>query len=244
MKRLPLLLTFSFLLASPALAGEVLIPVAYRGAGANGTLWKTEIVVANLSPHNAAPRPVTIAFHRDNGETDEITTPLTPGEVLAVPDAVFSWFGVENGGGIVLVAWEDAPNVRFTARARVYNAGAHGEYGQSVPGLDTWKLVSDNYLPGLSGVDGNRTNVGVANPYASPQIAWIELIDTTGESRGAFAATIPARSFRQFNDIFSYFETGPLHAAMVRVSGMSMPIYAYASIVRNDTGDATFVMQP
>jgi hypothetical protein len=31
---------------------------------------------------------------------------------------------------------------------------------------------------------------------------------------------------------------------MVRISAATLPVYAYASIVRNDTGDATFVISP
>jgi hypothetical protein len=185
--------------------------------------------------------PATVTLHRDNGETLEVHLHLSPMEVLAIPDAVHDWFSIENGGGIVRVTWE-GDQARIMARARIYNVGEHGEYGQSVPGLDTWKLVSHHYLTGLSGIDGNRTNVGVSNPTTTDALVWIELIDTAGVSHGAFATGIPARSYRQYNDIFSHFQTGPLNAAMVRVVSTNVPIYAYASIVRNDTGDATFVM--
>ena len=243
MKRSTLLL-LSLLLSTTAFAGEVLIPAVYRGAGANNTLWRSEIVVSNVSSNLTAPTWTTITFHGDDGRTKEVRMPLSPKEVMAVPDAVRAWFDVENGGGIVRITWDDAPQVRIIARARIYNAGEHGEYGQSVPGVDTSRLVTEHFLPGLSGVDGNRTNVGVSNPSAAATIVWIELIDTSGESRGAFATSVPARSYRQFNDIFSHFQAGPLNAAMVRVVASDAVVYAYASIVRNDTGDATFVMQP
>lgn len=243
MKKTALLL-LSFFFATEAIGGEVVIPVAYRGAGAFDTLWRTEIVVSNVSPEITAPVQTIISFHRDNGETSSVRMPLSPKEVIAVPDALAAWYDVESGGGIVRVTWDDGPGLRILARARIYNVGEHGEFGQSVPGVDTWKLVSENYLPGLSGIDGNRTNVGVANPFPTDTLIWIALYDTSGAMRGAFATNLPARSFRQFNDIFSHFQAGPLNAAMVRVSGVSAPIYAYASVVRNDSGDATFVMQP
>lgn len=232
------------LLASSALAGEVLIPAVYRGAGLNGTLWRTEIVVSNVTTNPVLlPVPTTVSFHRDNGETIEVHIPLSQMEVLAIPDAVHDWFSVENGGGIVRITW-DVPNARIAARARIYNVGEHGEYGQSVPGMETSKLVTEHFLPGLTGIDGNRTNVGVSNPYDTETLIWIELFDTSGLSRGSFATAVAPRSYRQFNDIFSHFQAGPLNASMVRVRSMSTPVYAYASIVRNDTGDATFVMQP
>ncbi len=233
------------LIASSVVAGEVLIPVVYRGGGANETQWRTAITISNVStePQQIFPVPVTITFHRDNGESLEVRMPLAHREVVSVNDAVHQWFSLESGGGIVRVTW-DEPSARIAARARIYTVGEHGEYGQSVPGVDTWKLVSDHFLPGLTGVDGNRTNVGVSNPSNTTTIVWIELFDTSGLSRGSFATALGPRSFRQFNDIFSHFQAGPLSAAMVRVTGMNTAIYAYASIVRNDTGDATFVMQP
>jgi hypothetical protein len=234
-----------FVLTSPALAGEVLIPVVYRGGGVNDTQWRTDITIANVTTHpqQALPVPVTITLHRDNGENLEISMPLARMEVVSVRDAVYQWWSVESGGGIVRVTWDET-DARIAANARIYTTGEHGEYGQSVPGVDTWTLVSEHFLPGLSGVDGNRTNVGVSNPSAASTLVWIELFDTAGTSRGAFATAVGPRSFRQFNDIFSYFQAGPLNAAMVRVSGVSASVYAYASIVRNDSGDATFVRQP
>jgi hypothetical protein len=243
MKRIAILVLL--VLSTSAFAGEVLIPVAYRGGGANGTQWRTDITISNVTtaPLQIAPVPVTITFHRDNGENLEVSMPLAKMEVLSVTDAVYQWWSVENGGGIVRVTW-DAPDARIAAHARIYTTGEHGQYGQSVPGLETSRLVTEHFLPGLSGVDGNRTNVGISNPSTTTALFWVELFDTAGNSRGSFATGVPARSFRQLNDIFSYFQAGPLHAAMVRITASNVPVYAYASIVRNDSGDATFIHQP
>lgn len=244
MKRVAVL-SLLLLLALPALAGEVLIPVVYRGGGVGGTQWRTDITISNVStePQQVLPVPVTITFHRDNGEALEIAMPLARMEVVSVRDAVYQWWGVEGGAGIVRVTWAE-PTARIAANARIYTTGENGEYGQSVPGVETSRLVSEHFLPGLSGVDGNRTNIGVANPSSVTTLIWIELFDTAGHSRGSFATAVGPRSFRQFNDIFSHFQAGPLHAAMIRVSGVSAAIYAYASVVRNDSGDATFIRQP
>lgn len=236
-----LFLSLLVLFASSAAAGEVLIPAVYRGAGANDTLWRTEIVVSNVTRDpQIAPVQTTITFHGDNGQTHQVSMPLSQMEVIAVPDAVREWFDVESGGGIVRVTWEGSA-ARIFARARIYNVGEHGEYGQNVPGIETSRLVSEHFLPGLTGVGGNRTNIGVSNPTETATLVWIELIDTSGGSRGAFATAVPARSYIQLNDIFRYFSAGPLNAAMVRVNAANSVVYAYASIVRNDTGDATFI---
>lgn len=229
------------LFTSSAVAGEVLIPAVFRGPGANNTQWRTEIVLSNI-PAGIQLEPVrtTITYHGSNGETHAVEMPLSLMEVIAVPDAVREWFDVDNGGGIVRVTWNDS-TARIFARARIYNVGEHGQYGQNVPGIETSRLVSDHYLTGLTGVDGNRTNVGVSNPFDTDALIWVEMIDTSGLSRGAFTTIVKARSYVQFNDIFDAFQAGPLNAAMVHVSSSNSTIYAYASIVRNDTGDASFV---
>jgi hypothetical protein len=238
-------LAFLLLLtAIPAGAGEILIPAVYRGTGAHDTNWRTEIVVSNVGPLlQLEPVPVTITFHGADGTTKSVSMPFTRYEVIAIPDAVHDWFDLESGSGIVRVTWPDS-GARIAARARIYNVGSSGEYGQSVPGVETSKLASENFLPGLTGIGGNRTNVGVSNPTTTDSIIWVELIDTSGSSRGAFATVVRARSYVQFNDIFAHFQAGPLNAAMVRVHSTQSIIYAYASIVRNDTGDATFVVNP
>ncbi|HYI11132.1 MAG TPA: hypothetical protein VEK57_18895 [Thermoanaerobaculia bacterium] len=240
MRTASLLLTL--LVSTAAMAGEIFIPVTYRGAGAADSVWRTEISVSNISSSvHATPIQTTIALHRENVDPVTIRMPLSPMEVLTIPDALWAWFGVENGGGIVRVTWAEN-DARITARARIYNLGSEaGEFGQGVPGVRVDNLVSDQFLVGLSGVDGNRTNVGVSNPHDQHVLFWITLYDTSGLARGAFATSVAPRSFRQFNDIFSYFQSGPLNAAAVRITGTDATLYAYASIVRNDTGDATFV---
>lgn len=239
MKRLFALLML-FALASVATAGEVFIPATYRGEGANGSVWRTEIVVTNLSKYPVVdPVQATITLHIPGVLPMSIPMLLAEHEVIAVPDALFHWYGVISGGGLVRVSWDD-PNARITARARIYNV-AGGEYGQGVPSFRLHELESSVYLPGLTGVNGNRTNVGIVNPHPYDILAWVEMIDTAGEGRGMFATEVKAQSFKQFNDIFAHFQAGPMPASMVRVSSSSATIYAYASIVRDDTGDATFV---
>jgi hypothetical protein len=228
-------------LSSSAFAGEIFIPATFRGTGANGSVWRTAISVTNISSQTALPVQTTITLHRDHAEPLSITTPLSQHEVISVPDALHDWFGLDDAAGIVRVTWDDA-NARISANARIYNiAGSGGEYGQGVPGVRLERLESQVFLPGLTGIDGNRTNVGVSNPHAQDVMFWVELIDTSGLSRGAFATSVPPRSYRQFNDIFSHFQAGPLNAAMVRITAINQTIYAYASIVRDDSGDATFV---
>ncbi len=235
-----LAITLALTFAAAASAGEIVIPAVYRGPGIGGTQWKTEIAVSNVSSDLTLPFQSRITLHREGAPPVEIQLALAPKETVAVPDAVREWFDVENGGGVVRITW-DQPNTRIAARARIYTDGATGQFGQGVPGVTPDDLRTENFLPGISGVDGNRTNVGISNPHETDVLVWIWLYDTAGLARGGFTYLVPARSYRQLNDIFQYFEAGPLHAAMIGVFSTSLPVYAYASVVRDDTGDATFV---
>lgn len=230
----------SLLLSLAAGAGEILIPATYRGPGANGSVWMTEISVANVTNGLGAPVPVTITLDRADGTSSSVSTTFAPMESISIPDALASWFQVEEGGGLVRVTWSDA-SARITARARIYNTTPAGQFGQSVPAISIDRLASESILTGLSGVDGNRTNVGVSNPHDHAALFWIVLYDTTGAERGAFATSVPPRSYRQFNDIFSHFQAGPLQASSIAVSSTNATLYAWASIVRNDSGDPTFI---
>jgi len=234
-----LLLTLT--LATAAAAGEVFIPATFRGPGAAGSVWRTEITVSNISQHTFLPVQTTITLHQEGGHTQSVSMPLAQMEVISIPDALHSWFEVEQGGGLVTVSWDD-PNARITANARVYNTGnAVGEFGQGVPSVRPETLLSDAFLPGLSGVGGNRTNVIVSNPHSRDIIVWITLHDTSGRVRGSYAIGVPARSYKQINDVFAAFNVAPFPAAMVRVTGFDSTVYAGASVVRNDTGDATYI---
>lgn len=240
MKRIFALLV-TFALSSVASAGEIFIPATYRGEGAGGSLWRTEIVVANISRYPVVePVQATVTLHIPGVVPMSIPMLLSTDEVIAVPDALFNWFGVISGGGLVRISW-DEPEARIIGRARIYNISSGGEYGQGVPSFRLNELESTVFLPGVSGVNGNRTNVGITNPHPYDILAWVELIDTAGNGRGMFAIEVKARSFKQINDIFSHFQSGPMPASMVRVSSSTSTIYAWASIVRDDTGDATFV---
>lgn len=239
MKRI-LTLVLTLACSLPALAGEIFIPVAYRGPGANGSVWRTEIALSNISTL-AVTSHATVEFYPTG-----VTTPMTieiltsPKETYSLHDALLEWFGVIEGGGIVRVTC-DEPDVRITTRARIYNVTTAGEFGQGIPGVTLDDLQLDSYLVGVSGTGMNRTNIGVFNPHDEEVQFWIELFDTSGLSRGSFSNLIQPRSFRQFNDIFGFFQAGPLDAATVRVQAIDKPLYAYGSIVRSDSGDPTFV---
>jgi hypothetical protein len=236
MKKAVLLLSLLFfLLFAPMVrpadfAGyDLLVPVAGRTPGALGSEWRTDLYITNADRRSAAPtQSVNIVFGQ------RITTASVP------PRATIVLKDIEGAVGSIRIV-SQSPLARITARARIYNVGSpQGEYGQTAQALPVTSLSRETFLPGLSGVDGNRTNIGISNPGSTQSSAFITLYDREGEFRGGFSTVIEPRSLYLLNDVFSHFQAGPLDAATVQVT-TSNGVYAYASIIRADTGDADFV---
>lgn len=233
------------LLSLPAMGNEatgteLLVPVAARAAGAYGSQWRTDLTVTNTASLSTEPVMVRLVFNGTDGRIDEVAVPIAPHESFAARDVVRELFGAEAGVGTIRILTDEA-HTRLTARARVYNTGSgQGEYGQTVPALSTTGLGLVTLLPGLSAMNGNRTNIGIANPSDQPVDLFLSLFDQSGEFRSGFSTVIAPRGLLLFNDAFSHFSVGVLENAMIQVSS-TRGVYAYASIVRADSGDADFV---
>lgn len=239
MKRLALFSLLIAALAPAAWAADVVIPAVFRGDGALGTQWRTELVITNTM-RTAAPAPVTVRLFRAGTPVEIRTFELAPRESYIAHDVLPQLFGIEEGSGMLMISFLDGPG-RMNARARVYNVSDGGEYGQSMRGILVNDLHAEVDLIGLSNANGNRTNLGVANPYAFPLVIWLSMSDGDGGERGFLAIEVPPFSTKQLNDVFAAFLVNePLDGAHVHVVA-PLGVYAYASVVRADTGDATFV---
>ena len=218
-------------------APNVIVPIAGRTPGAFGSEWRTDLIVTNASRSKSTVVYVVL-FTPDR--TQMTASELAPRGTVIYKDVLLTTFSRTTATGMIRVA-SQSPDALITARARIYNVGsAQGEYGQTVQGVPATKLAKEAYLSALSGVNGNRTNVGIANPGDTEAQVFISLFERDGELRGGFSTVIPAFTVRQINDIFSQFQTGPLDGATIQITS-SHGVYPYASIVRNDTGDADFV---
>lgn len=93
----------------------------------------------------------------------------------------------------------------------------------------------------MSGTNGNRTNIGIANPVAGEHTIALTLFDAAGTERGEKFLDLEGGATVQINDVFAYFGVEPLDGAMVHV-GSSRRVYSYASIVHGSSGDPTFVI--
>lgn len=224
---------------SDFVGSDLLIPICGRTAGAHGSKWQTDLLITNTSRSSTA-EPVSIVFRREGYPDAEFSAAIEPRATLILRDAIRETFAQEDGVGTIrILAASD--RAALSARARIYNtASQNGEFGQTVQGVAVSKLPREAYLPGLNGLAPNRTNVGIAIATGENTVAVLTLWDRNGEPRRGLTVEIPAGGSLVLNDVFTHLGTGPLDAATIHVVA-SQPFYAWASIVRSDSGDADFV---
>ncbi|MEO8034987.1 MAG: hypothetical protein ABI837_11200 [Acidobacteriota bacterium] len=236
-----LTLSLGLLAAAPASAfntgGTTLIfPIIGRFPGANGSQWRTDVFIAS---HSSLTNSPMLTFYVAGGVPLTATVTLSTYSSVSLPDIVLTTFGLANASGQLQIVSSNNSNIE--ARARIYNAGnPAGEFAQGGPAIGRDLLSSQVFLYGLSGVNGNRVNVGLANPNDTAVAGTIRITDDKNGALGTSTVTLAPHETQQFNDIFARFGIAPQAGVQFEFNGNG-PVYGYSSEVRNDTGDAVFV---
>jgi len=230
----------SFFAASSASAiniadTTVIVPIVGRFPGVPPTQWRTDVFISN---HFTPVATITATLYVIGGSPIVRTITVNPFSVVSLPDITLNTFGLSGGAGQL----ELKSATSFEARARIYNnGGTAGEFGQNVPGLGLGTLRIEGILYGLSGINGNRLNIGIANPNATSITAQMRITDKNNNTLTIRSITLQPHETQQFNDIFATFSITPQADVQVEFSTGFDVFYAYASEVRNDTGDAIFM---
>jgi hypothetical protein len=218
----------------------VVIPVVMHGEGAEETEWLTDVWITNWS---TIAKDITVAYYPDGAAPMSFVASIGSFETLKIEDIVLSRFGSDQSRGLLVLSTDAQSN--FQAQARIYNVGnPAGEFGQFVPGIGLVGLKRQGLLSGLSGVDGNRTNLGIANPNQHDIEASITMYDGGGTALRSQSRTVPALSTLQINNVFGSLGVAPQDNVHIEVATPSNQdiFYAYASVVRTGTGDAILIV--
>lgn len=216
----------------------VLIPIIGRFPGANSTQWRTDVFI---SSHYSPGTTVNMTFYAVGGAPITKSVTLAPFSSVALRDVVLNTFNLSNAAGQLTLT--SPSSIQLEARARIYNSGnPAGEFGQNAPGLGLDELSRQAFLYGLSGVNGNRVNAGVANPNDAAISVNITVTDKNNNILYINSVTVQPHETRQFNDIFTAFGITPQADVQVNFDTSELTLFGYASEVRNDTGDAVFVV--
>lgn len=218
---------------------QVVVPVVVHTDGYAGTKWRSDVWIMN--PFSPSVE-VTLAYYPSAGGEQSATVEVGPYGGAFLPDIVLETFGLEDSKGMLIVATE---STRLEVRARVYNSGhPMGEFGQAVPGLPLDRLARQGLLSGVSTAAGNRLSLGVANPTETRFTVHVTVLDgITGEVLYGRTVEVGAHQLVQLDKLAERWELPQRDALTLDVDSTypTETFYAYASVVRDDTGDATFI---
>jgi hypothetical protein len=214
----------------------VVIPVIGRFAGAPPSIWRTDLFIAN--PYSPVA-VVTANFYVTGGTMQQRTFTIQPFSTISLLDVVLNSFGMTTAAGELELICPTS----IEARARIFNAGSSvGEFAQAIPGIGKNQLRIESFVYGLSGINGNRCNVGVANPNDNTVSLQIEIRNVNGTTLYIRSGiSLGPHQYLQYNDVFATLGITPQDNVAVYFTTADTPIYGFASIVRNDSGDPIFL---
>jgi len=237
---------FLFLLigAPAGFAGTIVtIPGAAHGAGLNGTVWRSDVWIFNSGEETADVGYLVFATGESTCARPTVlppTIPVPPGATVRLFDPLESgpaqgWIELDLPAGV-------------HARARTFDAAPAGTYGQSVPVLrkdDFAPAGSRAVLAGMIRSSAFRTNLFIVSTSASCEAgnsfeATVTLRGPGGEVVGEAPVSVPSWGQSFVRDPFGNFGSGDCTGCRIDVIA-PWPIYPFASVIDNRTGDPTFV---
>ncbi len=240
----------------PSSAGDnLVVPVAARNPGVNGTMWITSLEIFNPANHEVQAALYFNRSGQDNTSPAGDALVHIPARTTVVFDDVLSelFQFEEDQGSIDIVA-----DAMLFAHARIANLGSgEGSYGQLVPALPIEWALGDDDAPGIN-PNGDifylfelrededwRCNLGLAN--ISGLNLTVELTAFSGTSIVGEKLEVELKpySHRQINRVLEALDV-PYGARRVRVnaaaqSGSGGRFLVYASRVDNLSGDAVYM---
>lgn len=229
---------------------SLFLPVVGKAAGAAGTNFITQLTLVNLALRSTTGSAV---FYPQSatGKVDPVVIPIP--SVAGDGQLIMGDLLARSTEGIgALKVLLDQPAV---VEARILNdltALGRGTTGFSTKakGLDIAKseavfpyLISASDQDIAAGI-GSRTNLGYFNPHLYEVSLTLTALANDGAPLGEVTLNVPPGAMVQA-PVFSIIHTVP-ESARVRASYFvrwhaNFPMYVYASVVDNRTGDAVFV---
>ena len=138
---------------------RLIVPVAARISGKNGSVWRTDLLIRNPSSQGTV---VTLNFSSaDEYRTRRVS--LARGEVVRIDDVVGS-LGIDSGTGALFLDSDGDDGIE--AVGYLYTTTANGRFGTQAPAMDA-NTASGTRFPGTfaaaSPASGSRSNIVSTN---------------------------------------------------------------------------------
>lgn len=242
-RRLALLAT---LLATPAGASTWIVPGVASTAGAGGTRFTSELVLANPTPRAATALVELIpAPGEDAGEALPLF--LAPGETVRVPDVARRLSGRDGTAGALRITAAQP----LVAGGRTVNVAGSGAFGVGLPVFAEGTYLAPGQRASAIWVThrdpaagGSRANVAVTFPGATGGAARLTLY-TSGpgvETRAGelvLSANSPAFVQRSVGELSAGGDVTDVEVGRIELEPLSGTAIGYVVDVDNVTGDGS-----
>jgi hypothetical protein len=221
----------------PAVSGSV--------HGENGTIWRSDVSVLNLSSSPTSVVVVLFPEIRTNGPVFEVQQsdpiPIEGNSQLTIANVVTSLFGErEKNGALSVFSTNGAPLVLASRTSTPGPTG--GSYGLNVYGV----LVADTaWIANVEHDSSFRTNIGVFTPLDPPTKQSLVFVVTVFDAGGVEVASgslaFEEAGLKQKNLDFFGVDDALLDGWVeIRCGDPSAIWYAYATVIDNVTGDSVY----
>jgi PKD repeat protein len=216
------------------------IPAGAHASGGGGAQWVSDVTILNTGLSTASVTIQMLERGMDNSNPTPFSLTVAPGTQAELPDVFLNRFGRNN----VAAAMRICSSQPLRVMSRTYNQAAAGTFGQGIPGYPTpqalglgeWGVLTFLYENGKY-----RTNIGFVNTTTSTIGVLVELYDSAGRILGVRIYTLRPWEYVQRTQIFREVTGSDVAAGTAIVRPLGGSLFAYASLVDNDTGDPTYM---
>jgi len=213
---------------------SVVVPAASRGAGAQGSVWSTNLYILNSASQQA---DITVYWlERDEANPDPVGRDFTVGSdsTLVLDDVILNSFGMQSAGG----AFAIASNRAIVVNSAIVNTSGGTEFGQGFEGIPIASAVEageTTHVVGLKDNSDYRTNVYLVDVSGSGSVVDVALLDEFGSDEATRRYTLGA--YEPVLDPVSELGGPSFDDGSLRLSVVSGAVVGGASRINSDSGD-------
>lgn len=234
--------------AVPAAAKNLYIPAAGSAPGLGGTHFRTDVRIFNPS----SSETIYVTLHllpqgMDGSNISGRVVTLAPRQMAVLNDVVagFLQWPVPAIGAIRLDSDTDR-SYEFSADSRTYTDSPHAEapgtYGQFIPALDPdTAATKTGVVLHVSNNTAFRTNAGVMNHNREAVTVRAKLMRADGTLDAESAPFLVPPMSMTLRSVSQFFGEDRIVDDGYFVLESTLPVFTFASVVDNDSGDAIFV---
>lgn len=220
-----------------SLRQRLLVPAAGRGPGANGSEWRTDLVLRNES---ATASSVAIRLLGNASTTPAVadaSVDIAPGRILVVEDALMTLFGLERGSGALLLTPGAGASLRATSRT--YTRTSAGTYGMAVDAEDVVTAgrpgYRDTFAAAFAG-SGFRTNL-ISTDLSGAGSTLSVSPTVNGQAFGPYLVSSPPGAQSQIDDIARFVPAAAGQAGSIATTCTSGAAVTGLTVIDDMTND-------